>query len=84
MYSKFFDNMGAHPHHIIQRDEHVASLSLLGKPESYYFPPQVNNHGGDFPFTFFGLNPGTTREQVKEALKNFTKGDNKITNLSQS
>jgi hypothetical protein len=84
MYSKFFDNMGALPHHIHQRDEHVASLNLLGKPEAYYFPPQVNNHGGDFPFTFFGLNPGTTREQVKEALLNFTKGDNKITNLSQS
>jgi len=84
MYSKFFDNMGPLPHHIHQKDEHVAPLGLLGKPEAYYFPPQVNNHGGDFPFTFFGFNPGTTKEQVKEALMNFTKGDNKITNLSRS
>ena len=84
MYSKFFDNMGALPHHIHQKDEHVASLGLLGKPEAYFFPPQVNNHGGDFPFTFFGFNPGTTKEQVKETLINFTKGDNKITNLSRS
>jgi hypothetical protein len=83
MYSKFFDNMGPLPHHIHQKDEHVASLGLLGKPEAYYFPPQVNNHGGDFPFTFFGFNPGTSKTQVKEALINFTRGDNKITNLSR-
>jgi len=84
MYSKFFDNMGALPHHIHQRDEDVVPLGLLGKPEAYYFPPQVNNHGGDFPFTFFGFNPGVTKDQVRETLKNFTKGDNKITNLSRS
>jgi len=83
MFSKFFDNMGPLPHHIHQRDEHVESMGLLGKPEAYYFPPQVNNHGGDFPYTFFGLNPDTTKEEVLEALKNFTKGDNKILNLSR-
>jgi hypothetical protein len=83
MYSKFFDNMGALPHHIHQRDEHVEPLGQRGKPEAYYFPPQVNNHAGDFPFTFFGINPGVTKEEVKGALKAFTEGDNKITNLSR-
>ena len=82
-YSKFFDNQGALPHHIHQRDEDVAPLGLRGKPEAYYFPHQLNNHGGDFPFTFFGLNPGVSREEVLEALRNFTRGDNKITNLSR-
>jgi hypothetical protein len=84
MYSKFFDNQGALPHHIHHRDEHAALTGQLGKPEAYYFPPQVNNHGGDFPYTFFGLNPGVTKEQVRECLKNFTKGDNKITNISRA
>jgi hypothetical protein len=56
----------------------------MGKPESYYFPLQVNNHGGDFPFTFFGFNPGTTKDDVKKCLRNFTKGDNKITALSRA
>ena len=56
----------------------------LGKPEAYYFPPQVNNYGGDFPFTFFGLEPGTTREQVRRCLINFKNGDNKITNISKA
>ncbi|CAM4395311.1 class I mannose-6-phosphate isomerase [Zobellia nedashkovskayae] len=84
MYSKFFDNMGPLPHHIHHNDEHAAKIGQKGKPEAYYFPPQVNNHGGDFPYTFFGITPGTTKDEIKECLKNFTKGDNKITNFSSA
>lgn len=84
MYSKFFDNMGPLPHHIHHNDEKAALIGQAGKPEAYYFPPQLNNHGGDFPYTFMGIAPGTTKEQIKECLLNFTKGDNKITNYSQA
>jgi hypothetical protein len=84
MYSKFFDNKGALPHHIHHRDEHARLTGQSGKPEAYYFPPQVNNHGGDFPYTFFGLNAGTTKEQVRQCLQDFVKGDNKITNISRA
>lgn len=52
MYSKFFDNKGALPHHIHHRDEHAALTGQKGKPEAYFFPPQVNNYGADFPYTF--------------------------------
>jgi hypothetical protein len=84
IYSKFFDNMGPLPHHIHHNDEKAALIGQKGKPEAYYFPPQLNNHGGDFPYTFFGIAPGTTKEQIRECLVNFTKGDNKITNYSQA
>lgn len=84
MYSKFFDNKGALPHHIHHRDKHAKLVGQLGKPEAYYFPPQLNNYGADFPYTFFGFKPGTTKEQVRECLVNFTKGDNKIINLSRA
>ena len=84
MYSKFFDNMGPLPHHLHHNDEQAAHIGQLGKPEAYYFPPQLNNHGGDFPYTFIGIAPGTSREQIKECLMNFTKGDNKITNYSMA
>ncbi len=84
MYSKFFDNMGPLPHHIHHNDEKAALIGQLGKPEAYYFPPQLNNHGGDFPYTFIGISPGTTKETIRECLQNFNKGDNKITNYSQA
>lgn len=84
MFSKFFDNEGPLPHHIHHGNEHAARVGAEGKPEMYFFPSQCNNHGGTFPFTFFGLTPGVTKEEVKECLMNFTKGDNKIVDLSQA
>jgi hypothetical protein len=84
MYSKFFDNMGPLPHHVHYDDKISALTGQVGKPEAYYFPPQLNNHGGDFPYTFFGISPGTTKDQIKTCLMNFNKGDNKITNFSQA
>ena len=84
MYSKFFDNKGALPHHVHHRDKHAALTGKQGKPEAYYFPPQVNNHGGNYPYTFFGFVPGTTKKEVRKCLEAFTWGDNKITSLSQA
>ena len=84
MFSKFFDNKGPLPHHIHHRDEHAARVGECGKPEMYFFPSQCNNHGGTFPFTFFGITPGTSREEVKACLENFSKGDNKLLDLSQA
>ena len=82
MFSKFFDNLAALPFHIHHRDVHAKLVDRVGKPESYYFPAQVNNHRGTFPYTFFGLVPGTTKDQLRRALINFSKGDNQITFLS--
>lgn len=84
MYSKFFDNMAALPHHVHHGKKHAAAVHQFEKPEAYYFPPQVNNHPGHFPFTFFGIEPGTTKAQVRDCLVNFLKGDNKLTNLSRA
>jgi hypothetical protein len=84
MFSKFFDNAGPLPHHIHHRDEHAVKVGAAGKPEMYFFPSQLNNHGGEFPFTFFGLNPETTKDQVLEVLKRFPKGDNNILGLARA
>src|SRR5438105_2072149 len=42
VYSKFFDNLGPIPHHMHQSDRQAALVGQQGKPESYYFPPQLN------------------------------------------
>ncbi|MEW5814874.1 MAG: hypothetical protein AB1798_05685, partial [Spirochaetota bacterium] len=67
-----------------QDDEWAAKVGQKGKPEGYYFPRQLNNHGGYFPYTFFGLNPGTKKEDVRKCLENWEKGDNGILYLSRA
>ncbi|MHB1347495.1 MAG: hypothetical protein ACYCXK_08400 [Candidatus Humimicrobiaceae bacterium] len=84
VFAKFFDNMDALPHHIHLGEKHAKNVGMEGKPEAYYFPPQVNFTENNFPYTFFGLEPGTTKEQVRKCLMDFEKGDNKITNLSKA
>src|SRR5512136_697381 len=84
MYSKFFDNKGALPHHIHHGKKHAERVGAMQKPEAYYFPPQANNYGADFPYTFFGLEPGTTKEQVRHCLEIWNQGDNHITDLSKA
>jgi hypothetical protein len=84
MYSKFFDNRGPLPHHLHQMQEHASRVGAMSKPEAYYFPYQLNNYGADFPYTFFGLEPGTTKEQVRHCLEIWNQGDNHITDLSKA
>jgi hypothetical protein len=84
VYSKFFDNMGPIPHHMHQSQEQAKLVGQEGKPESYYFPPQHNNTGNNFPYTFMGLEPGTTKAQVRRCLENWNKGDNGILDLSRA
>jgi hypothetical protein len=84
MFSKFFDNMYPLAHHMHQSDADAAKVGRLGKPEAYYFPPQYNFTLNTFPYTFFGLQSGTTREQIIDCLKRWDEGDNGILALSKA
>jgi hypothetical protein len=84
VYSKFFDNMGPIPHHMHQGFEHAKLTGQEGKPESYYFPPQLNNVDNNFAYTFMALEPGTTKQQVRQCLEDWHKGDNGILDLSRA
>ncbi len=84
MYSKFFDNLEPLPFHLHQDNEKAAKVGRKGKPEGYYFPKQLNNHPGYFPHTYFGLNPGTSKEDVKKCLDLWDVKDNGITSLSRA
>jgi hypothetical protein len=84
VYSKFFDNLGPIPHHMHQSNAQAAKVGQQGKPESYYFPPQLNALGNNFPYTFFGLEPGTTKEDIRRCLERWNEGDNGILNYSKA
>ncbi len=84
VYSKFFDNMGPIPHHMHQSFEDAKLVGQEGKPESYYFPPQYNNCDNNFPYTFMGLEPGTTKNDVRKCLENWNRGDNGIIDLAKA
>lgn len=75
---KFFDNLGPIPHHLHQNNEFAARVGQKGKPEAYYFPPQYNFKENNFPYTFMGLEPGTTRDDVRRCLERWNEGDNGI------
>ncbi|MFO0968517.1 MAG: hypothetical protein U0793_23415 [Gemmataceae bacterium] len=84
VYSKFFDNLGPIPHHMHQSNAQAALVGQQGKPESYYFPPQLNSTGNNFPYTFFGLEPGTTKQDIRRCLERWNEGDNGILNYSKA
>lgn len=81
---KFFDNLGPIPHHMHQKEEDAARVGRRGKPEAYYFPPQYNFKGNNFPYTFMGLEPGTTKADVKRCLERWNEGDNGILDHSKA
>src|SRR5262245_25405752 len=81
---KFFDNMGPIPHHMHQTDAQANLVGRKGKPEAYYFPPQYNQLENNFPYTFMGLEPGTTKDDVRRCLENWNKGDNGILYFSRA
>ena len=76
--TKLFDNSVPIPLHLHQMEKHAHAVGQEPKPEAYYFPPQLNANEGKFPLSFLGLNPETTREDIKRCLRNWNKGDNGI------
>jgi hypothetical protein len=75
---KFFDNMGPIPHHLHQSDAFAKLVGQKGKPEAYYFPPQYNQIQNNFPHTYMGLEPGTTKDDIRRCLEKWNQGDNGI------
>ena len=84
MYSKFFDYENPLFHHVHLMFEDAARVGKLGKPESYYFPPQLNNYAGEMNATYFGFDPDTDPEAVKDRIRRYNEGDTRITELSRA
>jgi hypothetical protein len=82
--SKLLDNLGPIPQHMHQTNAQAALVGQHGKPEAYYFPPQLNSTPASFPYTFFGLEHGTTKADIRRCLENWAAGDNGILDFSKA
>jgi hypothetical protein len=84
MYSKFFDYQAPLFHHLHLGFDDAKRVGRLGKPEAYYYPPQMNNYPGEFPHTYFGFDPDVTKDMIRDRLMNYENGDIRITELSRA
>lgn len=84
VFAKFFDNLGPIPFHLHQNEAAAARVGQQWKPESYYFPPQLNAVENNFPHTYFGLEPGTSRDDIRRCLERWDQGDNRILDYSKA
>lgn len=80
---KFFDNWHRIPHHLHPCQEHCAP-GLVGKPESYYFPEELNVDRNAFPATPMGVDPAYSDRQVMSHLRRYFAGDNRLTDLANT
>lgn len=80
---KFFDNQGRIPHHMHPCDQHVRP-GLSGKPESYYFPYELNLNRNSFPATPMGVDVSYSDEQILTHLRHYFQGDNRLTDLANT
>ena len=84
MLCKFFDNLGPDPASHAPERRTRQLVGQKGKPEAYYFPPQYNFKGNNFPYTFMGLEPGTTKDDIRGCLERWNEGDNGILYFSKA
>jgi hypothetical protein len=84
MYSKFFDYKLPLFHHLHLDNVAAGRIGKQGKPEAYYFPPQLNTHMGEFPLTYFGFEPNVTKAMVRERLLDYERRDTRLTELSRA
>lgn len=84
-YTKFFDYDKPLFHHLHLMKKDAEFLGMVEKPEAYYFPVQYNcSQLGRFPLTYYGFDPSTTKEQVKECIRDYAKKDTRLTELSRA
>lgn len=84
IYSKFFDNKGPISFHLHMMQHYASEFGGMAKPEAYYYPPQMNFTDNNFPYTFFGIEPGTTKEELLECIINWEKDKSDIIKYSKA
>ena len=85
VFAKFYDFSCSIPHHVHLMEKDAKLAGVNPKPEAYYFPRQLNSISYKSSYTYFGLEPGTTKEDVISCLKKWGKTEgNEIIELSKA
>lgn len=83
-FAKIYDNDKPLFHHLHLNEEKAARIGMHGKPEAYYFLRQYNPYMGRFPITYFGFDPSTDKEVIKDCIRNYRNFDTRITEYSRA
>lgn len=83
-FAKLFDYDKPLFHHLHLTEEKANKIGRHGKPEAYYFPHQYNSYLGKLPITYFGFDPSTDPEDIKNCIRNYDKFDTRITEYSRA
>jgi hypothetical protein len=83
-FAKLYDYDKPLFHHLHLTEEKANKIGRHGKPEAYFFPRQYNSYLGRFPLTYFGFDPSTDPEEVKDCLRAYDLKDTRITELSRA
>ena len=84
-FAKFYDFKTPIAHHVHLMKDKAGAVGATPKPEAYYFPVELNSIDYNGAYTYFGLEQGTTKEDLKRCLDNWGKGgDNGILELSRA
>lgn len=84
IFAKFFDYYNPLYFHLHPDNAVAEKVGCAAKPECYYFPPQLNDHVGARPSTYFGFNPNVTKADIRDCLEHFSDYDTHITSLSRA
>ena len=83
-FAKLYDYDKPLFHHLHLTEEKANKIGRHGKPEAYYFPHQYNSYLGRFPLTYFGFDPSTNPEDVKDCIRNYDIKNTRITEFSRA
>ena len=74
-FAKLYDFSIPIPHHVHLMEKDSRLVGVPPKPEAYYFPEQLNAINYGYMHTYFGLQPGTTKEDVIRCLETWGRFD---------
>ncbi len=78
-FAKFYDFQAPIPFHVHLLEQDAQKVGAHSKPEAYFFPYQLNAIDYHSAYTYFGLLPGTAKEDFVDCISHWGRhGDNGI------